>query len=631
MPSWKRQAILVLVLSACSSSPSTSVAPSTSGASTSTEQAAVTSTSAAPDSVEVPDQYLDASGAFTFEGAKALFAATFAPLPGVTAAASPTSEDTGVLNVLIAHRADLTVDQQAVLDRIIGGPGTPYTQLLGANGGAVRRRPRIDLVDTAAHIVGEAVAMWEAKLGRTLSGGREMITLVSLPMFNADGSANFGGPANGASAIQLLDAGTLVYNECRIRLNADAAYQDALFRGQVSHEVFHCFQYDITGTDALPRWIVEGSAAYAGELFAGGTSYAQGWYGRWINEPERPLARRSYDGIALFGAVQAIGVDPFTTFDALLRVPTIDTLYAATGANLRNVWGAGLANEPGWGVVFTLNGPGAIATKAQRFPVHLLVDGDAGQFNTFAPDTLTAQAYELFGAGDVIVVQSTGYGAIRFDDGTHAVFDGGIDQSFCVRPGGCACPNGATSRQLTNVNGDHAFVGVGPGSLPRVVAQSMETWCLEDGSATTVPMEASGCVVGSWTSAGIAIPSLPSGLTITSAGKAIANFHEGGAFDGTISGIAIDGTLGGTPVHGEIAGQFAGAWSTSGTTLNITSDGNLIETVIIAGQTQTIDLSSMLGDGQSIFGSGQYSVSCSASTLVVTVSGGVEITRLTRL
>ncbi len=36
-------------------------------------------------------------------------------------------------------------------------------------------------------------------------------------------------------------------------------------------------------------------------------------------------------------------------------------------------------------------------------------------------------------------------------------------------------------------------------------------------------------------------------------------------------------------------------------------------------------------DGQSIFGSGQYSVSCSASTLVVTVPGGVEITRLTRL
>ena len=613
-------ALVALLVGGCTAGDNKASAPS------------ATTVAATTDSyTDVIDQYVNFDGVLEFEGAKALFASTFADLPGVTAASAATLEDTGVLNVMVEHRSELTTEQRAVLDAVLGSPGARVTDVLAANGGAVRRAPQSERLDLAAAIIAEAAEMWELRLGRTLRLGREIITVAELPMFNADGSANFGGPSNGASAVQMLDADTHEYNECRIRINADAAFNEALFRGQVAHEVFHCFQYDLVSTNGLPRWVVEGSAAYAGEIFAGGSAYAQSWYGRWIDEPGRVLAMRSYDTIGLFGIVAVAGTDPFTLFDALLRAPTIDTIYAATGPGLRDIWGSHLANEPGWGATYQVSGPGAIARKGQRFPVTLTIDGPAGAFNQFTPDTLTAQVYDLRGAGDVIVVRSTGYGAIRFDDGVQTNFAGGIDQSFCLKVGGCTCPEGAANRTLQNTSSSHAFVGVGPGALPEILAQALDTWCAEDTPPTTVAASAGGCIVGSWTAAGITIPALPAGMTIESAGHSTATFSDGGAFTGEISGISIGGSISGQPVAASIDGQFSGTWSLNGNTLTMSTDGQLIETFTLAGNTQLIDLTSLIGDGNSIFGNGQFTADCSGSALTITYAGGVESSSFTRL
>ncbi len=519
-----------LVASACSTGGPTTGDPSTTRA-TVDPPSAETSTTLPPGELTVDpiDEHLDERGALTFDGALALFAATFAPLPDIEPASQPAVDaDTAIIDVLQARRSDLTAAQREILDAVIG-TALPRVAPPGDASGLLHR-PRGERADLARPIIDEAVGYFSARLGRTLA---VPVELLELPLIGPGGVRHFSDIGNAAAATPYYEAGTGAYLECVIRLNTDAVYQAAMFRSQISHEVFHCFQNAALGVDSsVPLWVKEGQAAWAGEEFAGGTSQSATWWGRWINEPHRPISRRSYDAIGLYSLLAAVGADPYTVIDPLLDNPDLALVRSAGGARLDHVWGLHYANEPSWGDAYTVQGPAAPSTQAFRHRVFMAEGGGTVRFSVRPPlPDEGAQVYDLTVSGDVITVRADGgRGGVRFDDGTEVRFDVTAQAELCLRPEGCECPSG--SSVATPLASPDAFVAIGPGPTPTISGQSLDEWCDEPADTTAPPATdpPSECHVGTWESTTLTFPSIP-GLD--------AEFAGG---DGIVAEFRADGT-----------------------------------------------------------------------------------------
>ena len=491
--------------------------------------------------------YLDDEGVLSFEAAKSIFASTLAPLPGVEpAAAAVDDSETHVLTTLMSRRDLLTDDQWAIVEGVIGGPGVPLPDLLVPDGGSVRH-PFGAHADAAATVIADAIDAWTTRLGRSLSGGNAMVTVVEMPWIRPDGTHNFADLSNAASAIRLLNEG--VYDECLVRLNTDTPFNTAMFEGQVAHEIFHCFQYDLGPIDAVPMWIREGEAAYAGEIFAGGTAMSTLWWGRWIEEPTRPLTARKYDAIGLYALSNAMGTDPFGYFDDLMRTPTWATFEAAVGPQVKDYLATHYANEPTWGSEFRTTGPGAPRTQARRVPV-IWAGNTASLTRSFAPDAIAAQVFEFEVPGQVLVVSSNGFGGLHFANGVVAYFRGGFLGAFCVQPGTCVCPGEGGEREGLVDASPFGFLGVGPGENPTLTSQSLEEFCASPTPTTAVAPDGpggDGCTVGTWS---------------------VDNAAMAAVFQRTVTSATP-----GAPPTDFVSSEVTGTW-----TLRLSSDGSMAMT-----------------------------------------------------
>ena len=202
-------------------------------------------------------ELLEDDGTMSFDTALSLFAATIRPLPGVTPSATPIDDDSTILRRITIDIERLTPEQRAVVDDVLGGPGTPLDQF-GANGevGSGAGFPRFGTVAQAVPIARQAIALFNSKLGE--NAPESFFVLVDLPMVEPDGTRNFSNPLNAASATGEYDGGDDL-KRCKIRLNNDALDDSASFRSQLSHEIFHCYQYRAIGGRANPpQWASEG-------------------------------------------------------------------------------------------------------------------------------------------------------------------------------------------------------------------------------------------------------------------------------------------------------------------------------------------------------------------------------------
>lgn len=640
----RRRVALVLVcglfLGACSEETSEPVSSSTLSVTT---DSVANEDSGGPGS-DLTD-YLDEQGVLGLDAALSVFAATLAPLPGVEPApVSVPDSETHVLSLLAGSRDQLTEEQWSIIESVIGGPGVPFDQIITATPPTGRRLPA-GRVEDAAPVIRAAVEEWTRRLGRPLSGGAAMLTVVELPLINPEtGANNFSDLGNAATAIQLLNEG--VYDECLIRLNADSPFNAATFDSQVSHEVFHCFQYDLVNTNPLPKWVVEGMAAYAGEVFAGGTAQSGGWWRRWIEETTRPLTARSYDAIGLFSLSAELGTDPFGYADALLRAPTFATVEAATGPIVRDVLGTHYANEPGWGGQFTIAGPGAPATKARRSP--LTWAGNTASFaRVLQPGAIAATAYTFSAPGEVLVVASTGFGGVHFSNGAAASFGGGYLGAFCLLPGGCICPGEGSARDGLVAASPDGFVGIGPGELPQFTAQSVEEFCAGATPTTTAPADGpgdDGCVVGTWQVdnqrmaaefqrvATTSTPGAPPTDFISSevTGTWTLALGADGSMTMTATSWALAGTLLAPPGLGSdeevqvvititFNGTAAGRYSVSGGSMSFADvTGGLSASGVASMLGQTFDITSPAMSNLPITGTSASTVQCSGGALSIT-------------
>ncbi len=407
--------------------------------------------------VDPVESFFDEEGRLPLEAAKAIFATVFAPLPGVTAAAldGDLHESSQVLRVLLANKDQLTGEQLAVIEDVLGPVGAPLDDLLAGSGSSAGIA-RDQFLRDAAAVLRESQTYFATALGRSLPFA---IHVVALP--EIDGAIRrFPSGVLADASLRTIDERTV----CAIRLNITAV-KSLLLRETAAHEMFHCYQYAIDDGRG-PAWVVEGSAEWAGAKFAGSTSVSVGWAERWVTTPNRAITRRSYDAMGLFVLGEEVGVPMFDYIDELLAAPTIATVRGRLGPELDVEWALSYAGQGGWGSAYSLATTPFSGSGPARQQVRARVNGGPAVFPLPPGDRHSgAQVYSLAAEGDVLVINANGFGGLRFDNEQELRFSGSFSADFCLLPEGCLCPDGSNvgggGRTITATGSRSLFVGWG--------------------------------------------------------------------------------------------------------------------------------------------------------------------------
>lgn len=463
---------------------------------------------AATGDLAILDAVLDADGTLGLQEALALFAAGYAPVPGVEAAPTPLLDGTPVLRTLLGHLDQLSEAQRVAVIAITDQPGVALAE--------VGDDPRLS---AAAGTIQLGLTLFAEFLGRSLRDD-VALTIAGLPYANADGTKNFSSPNGFARALPFAVADGETYDECRISVNLDApvdpalGFEDPSFLSAVASAAFHCLQYGLVGPGAdIPLWVMEGAAAFAGEEYIQGSPRSGTWWARWIGEPARPLHRRTYDAAGFFALLKSHVDSVWKYTDIFLGdADPVSLVRRLEGTGVLDRWGTQYATEPSWGRAYTVGGFGAPPTPAPALPITLDVDGHGVTLGD-AASILAGSAYRGTVPGDILVVTTEpgDHGGLRFADGTEASFDTG-SQAYCLVAGTCVCPGAAPEEtSATDVASAELFVGVGPspGGGPTLAARSLAQWCNEVLVPAPPGDALDQCLARRWTSNGYEAPETP--------------------------------------------------------------------------------------------------------------------------
>src|SRR5204862_4515077 len=129
----------------------------------------------------------------------------------------------------------------------------------------------------------------------------------------------------------------------------------------IAHEVFHCLQIQLTGRadgletlDAERAWLGEGSASYAGCLFAqdGAAPYRSAYAG-YVERPLTPLTARTYDAVGFFAHLDQSGAGALSTVRKAIASPSITAAYPSLvnegGPDIFSTWASSLYRTPARG------------------------------------------------------------------------------------------------------------------------------------------------------------------------------------------------------------------------------------------------------------------------------------------
>ena len=218
--------------------------------------------------------------------AQQAFALAVAPLPGVRVPRGPRGsipDGTLATSWVLANYARLSPSRRAAFDKIVRKAFalTIQGRVAGAQLNAIR--------DQAVAFAGQ-----QAGVPLTLP-----VTIVRDYPSTGSGAATLGVDADGSYRSAKPAA------RCIISVRRGGASKTV-----IAAQVFHCLQIQLAGRadalqtlDASRPWLGEGSAAYAGCLFAqDGVAPYRKAYATYVDEPATPLDQRSYDASRLLRA-----------------------------------------------------------------------------------------------------------------------------------------------------------------------------------------------------------------------------------------------------------------------------------------------------------------------------------------
>lgn len=360
-----------------------------------------------------------------------LFASTFGAMPG----GDPTrftgmSEGTSALFELMHYWSELSPDQQQSVNEALG--------IVGDDPGS--GPPRVRPYATLQSEVDAAAAAIAARVGFDLPFPirADEVDLIGAPRTDALVLDGITYPMQGGEV-----ALTGAPDACKVRVRIDRA------PGTVTHEVFHCFQYALAGDmehlwDSWV-WVMEGGASWVAAELTGDVDV--GPFTSWMAH-HGSVGDLSYEAIAVFWVVEAMGVDPFTVVDdMLIDDSTLTETIAATGVDPAAVMSR-LASSAARGA----GSPALPVSEIWEFGVdHVPPDSDRHtaevtsrtpfRLATTKPEWSREPAQVLsIPTGDRVDVRTGGsVGSFEFFGQDAIGWTGQFHEQFCLLTGGCRC------------------------------------------------------------------------------------------------------------------------------------------------------------------------------------------------
>jgi hypothetical protein len=208
----------------------------------------------------------------------------------------------------------------------------------------------------------------------------------------------------------------------------------------LAHEVFHCFQGDITGWKSLPAWITEGMADWAAltvdpvSCFHGGGNFQT-----YINTPHTPLFQRSYDAVGFWGHAEDVVPNLWASIPAILNVGSSQGAFHLAGGDddaFLTDWGSSVFRDNGfvpWEMQSPITPPSAAQLTGGRETADLLV---MPIVQVDAP-ALTTSQYKVLGGTTEPVVHVSITGHARLSE--HYNYTDPESAWFCVGSAPCEC------------------------------------------------------------------------------------------------------------------------------------------------------------------------------------------------
>ncbi len=209
-------------------------------------------------------------------------------------------------------------------------------------------------------------------------------------------------------------------------------------RSNIAHEVYHCYQREKVGALVpLPPWVLEGSASWAGETYAGGSSLGESRWRRYLTSYSQ-IEDRSYDAQGVFAHMAYSGEPVWNLLDRALTPPLpapadepawIDRFLGlmANRDSFLQTWAMGLERN-GSLRDWDTSGPGITGDRREIVPLSI----PQGRRITRTIQRL----YQLtMPERQVVSVQvlSNGHGAIRWGDRDTTRISGSFNQWYCTQ------------------------------------------------------------------------------------------------------------------------------------------------------------------------------------------------------
>ena len=232
----------------------------------------------------------------------------------------------------------------------------------------------------------------------------------------------------------------------------------------IAHEVYHCYQREKAGAlTPLTPWVLEGSASWAGETYAGGSPLGVPRWRRYLTSYSQ-IEDRSYDAQGVFAHMTHIGENAWALLDRALTPPLPDPADEAAWIDrflglmanrdeFLQTWAMGQERNPSqrdWNT----SGPGITGDRRELVPLAI----PQGRSITRTVQRL----YSLtLPEAQVVSVQvlGNGHGAIRWGDRDTTRISGSFNQWYCLGDT-CTCPDGSRPSGVTSVSSPNAIIAL---------------------------------------------------------------------------------------------------------------------------------------------------------------------------
>lgn len=391
------------------------------------------------------------TGELSKRDALRLFAMVFGRIPGVEVPRSRVPADgTVAVEAVLAHIHEYTPKQQRAIRRRLDPPGAvKRTLVLGDTAtatptAAIRGEPAASAVFTAApgrpstQQLGNTV---DAQLTQFYNGFRssdrlgpaatlKRVEYRFVPLTDPDPKKSLLGwvtPGDEPGVCEMYLVAPLL--------------TAGLGPNTVAHELFHCLQHVIApGTTGGPKWVVEGSAEYAGDEVQPVKDYS--WWTAYVTMPFLELFKRTYDAVGFFAHLQEIGINPYKKIPTMLAAATSEAAFTVSGADsdtYLDSWASGFFRGSVPGKDWTMSWPGIARLGARAKPIALNLPKDLPEGRMEIADPYANLIYRLDTSADVVEIETKADSRVRVSDGRTDVKVNGTNR-FCTRTGGCPCP-----------------------------------------------------------------------------------------------------------------------------------------------------------------------------------------------